>query len=219
LTRSGAATAAEIDDDAEMTMATEIRPEGSRPKGGWPEPAEVYKARIFMRHLHPYSNREMPEMSGIISTRTTAGIERDAIKSVLSISPFAAPLPGGAPESETWLVTDRLVRYVTRVAASYDRLQRHTAATRRPHAPTYRPEVSAGSDSDSYRAIAALAANRGMVGEEKSEDEYIDAGYRTLVDAPSAGGNAMVDSGIQHSDSSDPRGQVASNEVSRFAPN
>jgi hypothetical protein len=209
LTRSGDATAAEIDDDAEMTMATETRPEGSRPKGGWPEPAEVYKARVFMRHLHPYSNREMPEMSGIISTRTTAGMERDAIKSVLSISPFAAPLPGGAPESEMWLVTDRLVRYVTRVAASYDRLQRHTAATRLPHAPTYRPEVSAGSDSDSYRAIAALAANGGMAGEEKSEDECIDAGYRTLVDAPSAGGNAMVDSGIRHSDS-DPRGNVAS---------
>jgi hypothetical protein len=206
LTRSGDATAAEIDDDAEMTMATEIRPEGCRPKGGWPEPAEVYKARVFMRHLHPYSNREMPEMSGIISTRTTAGMERDAIKSVLSISPFAAPLPGGAPESEMWLVTDRLVKYVTRVAASYDRLQRHTAATRPPYAPTYRPEVSAGSDSDSYCAIAALAANGGMAGEEKSEDEYIDAGYRTLVDAPSAGGNATADSGIRHSDS-DPRGK------------
>jgi hypothetical protein len=164
LTRSGDATAAEIDDDAEMTMATEIRPEGSRPKGGWPEPAEVYKARVFMRHLHPYSNREMPEMSGIISTRTTAGMERDAIKSVLSISPFAAPLPGGAPESEMWLVTDRLVRYVTRAAASYDRLQRHTAA-RPSHAPTYRPEVSAGSDSDSYRAIAALGDNQCRVSE------------------------------------------------------
>jgi hypothetical protein len=164
LTRSGDATAAEIDDDAEMTMATEIRPEGSRPKGGWPEPAEVYKARVFMRHLHPYSNREMPEMSGIISTRTTAGMERDAIKSVLSISPFAAPLPGGAPESEMWLVTDRLVRYVTRAAASYDRLQRRTAA-RPSHAPTYHPEVSAGSDSDSYRAIAALGDNQCRVSE------------------------------------------------------
>jgi hypothetical protein len=164
LTRSGDATAAEIDDDAEMTMATEIRPESSRPKGGWPEPAEVYKARVFMRHLHPYSNREMPEMSGIISTRTTAGMERDAIKSVLSISPFAAPLPGGAPESEMWLVTDRLVRYVTRAAASYDRLQRRTAA-RPSHAPTYHPEVSAGSDSDSYRAIAALGDNQCRVSE------------------------------------------------------
>jgi hypothetical protein len=171
-----------------------------------------------MRHLHPYSNREIPEMSGIISTRTTAGAERDAIKSVLSISPFAAPVPGGAPETEMWLVTDRLVRYVTRVAASYDRLQHHTAATRSPHAPTYRPEVSADSDSDSYCATATSAANGGMAGKEKSEDESIDAGYRTLVDAPSAGRNAMVDSGIRHSDS-DPRGQVASDEVSRFATN
>jgi hypothetical protein len=209
LTRSGDATAAEIDDDAEMTMATEVRPEGSRPTEGWPEPAEVYKARVFMRHLHPYSNREMPEMSAIISTRTTSGMERDAIKSVLSISPFAAPLPGGAPESEMWLVTDRLVRYVTRVAASYDRLQRHTAATRPPHAPTYRAEVSAGSDSDPYGAIAALAGNGGMAGDQKSADEHIDAGYRTRVDAPSAGGNAMVGSGIRHSDS-DPPGQVTS---------
>jgi hypothetical protein len=154
-----------------------------------------------MRHLHPYSSREMPEMSGIISTRTTAGMERDAIKSVLSISPFAAPLPGGAPESEMWLVTDRLVRYVTRVAASYDRLQRHTVATRPAHTPTYRAEVSAGSDSDSYCAITALAANGGMAGEDKSEDQYSDAGYTTLVDAPRAGGTAMADSGIRHSDS------------------
>ena len=200
LTRSGEATAAEIDDDAEMTMATEIRPAGSRPKEGWPEPAEVYKARVFMRHLHPYSNREMPEMSGIISTRTTAGMERDAIKSVLSINPRAAPLPAGAPEGEMWLVTDRLVRYVTRVAASYDRLQRQTAVTRSPHAC----------------ATAASAANGVIAGEEKAEDEYIDARYRTLVDTPSAGGNAMVDSGIRHSDC-EPRGQVASNDVSRVA--
>jgi hypothetical protein len=165
LTRSGDATAAEIDDDAEMTMATEIRPEGSRPKGGWPEPAEVYKARVFMRHLHPYSNREMPEMSGIISIRTTAGMERDAINSVLSISPFAAPLPGGAPESEMWLVTDRLVRYITRVAASYDRLQRHTAATRPPHAPTYdRPAPTAlarAADASTTAAKRRLGAPLG----------------------------------------------------------
>jgi hypothetical protein len=107
------------------------------------------------------------------------------------------------------LVSDRLVRYVTRVAASYDRLQRHTAASRPPHAPTYCPEASAGSDSDSYCAIAALAAKGGMAGDEKSVDEHTDAGYRTLVDAPSAGGNTMVGSGIRYSDS-DPRRQVAS---------
>jgi hypothetical protein len=106
-----------------------------------------------------------------------------------------------------WLVTDRLVRYVTRVAASYDRLQSHAAAARPPQAPTYRAEVSAGSDSDSYCAIAALAG--GTAGEEKSEDEHIDAAYKTLVDAPSAGRNGMAGSGIRHSDS-DPRGQVTS---------
>lgn len=190
LTRSGDETASEIDGHAALMMMMETRPEESRPRGGWQLPAEVYKARLFVKHLMPINDDERPELAGTISFAHLDDTERDAIKSVLTIGPFAWPADRRA-DPDTWLVDNRLVRYTTQIAANHDRLER----LRRPEVPVS-SEMSrfepGGRGTDpltqaAYWTSAAANANQPTdAGTTDNgampEDKLVDLGFQTVVD-------------------------------------
>jgi len=180
-------TAGEIDKHAGMIMSMEIRPERLRPAGGWPEPAEVYKARTFMRHLELYHNPARPGFDGAINVSGLSELERDAVKSVFAIGPFMQLLD----RSGTWIVSRPLIRYLTRIAASYDHVQRLYSNASEPAATVVNhqaePIASPGADVSlsSYWANAARAANGQRIVSNsgtKSEEELIDHGFRRFVE-------------------------------------
>jgi hypothetical protein len=216
LTRRGAVTPAEIDDHANMMMMMETRPEELRPAGGWPVPAEVYKARVFMRNVKPYDNADRPEFAGTISRNGLSELERETVKSVLMIGPFVQLFD----KSDTWLVTSHLIRYLTSIAASYDRLQRLHGASDAPVAtPVYaaRPERVEKPESEipssSYWAGAAAAVNGTL---PDSEDEFIDAGFKAHMAQSASAVEGANDNPLSPSDP-DPDPQVRENESSRSA--
>jgi hypothetical protein len=210
LTRTGAATASEIDDHAEMMMAVEIRPESERPPEGWPEPPGVYKARIFTRHLEPYAASDSPDLTCRISYRGLTESEREAVSSVLKIGPFAVPVRGTG--DQTWAVTDRLVRYVTRIAASYDRLQ-HLYAMSPQRKTFYRPpDVASQTQSQASTAHIWDGAANGEAVLGASEDEIMGRGFDDFAAGPTRsmpGRTAASQDGHDGSGQVEQRGQVA----------
>lgn len=183
LTRGNGITVSEIDDHAKMVMGVEIRPEKLRPPMGWPEPPEVYKARLFHKHLKRYSDPAQPQFGGIISCAELGENERAAINSVLAIGAFAQPVEDRS-RADTWLVKWPLIHYVTAIGGTFDRVERIRQATAeapatmaRTPAPApvevFRPgEAESGS---AYWARAAAAAKSGRPAE--SESELAGRGY------------------------------------------
>jgi hypothetical protein len=169
LTGGGEITASEMDEHARMVMALEIRPEKLRPSIGWAEPPEVYKARLFLSNVKPYHDSRRPEFTGAIFCAGLDGQERDAVNSVLAIGTFAEPVDSRL-QAETWLVSRRLIHYVTAIAANYDRLQRiHQAAEAAlPEPVEVTPKVEFESDQ-SYWARAAAAAKGGRPAVSEAE--------------------------------------------------
>ncbi|MHC2566362.1 hypothetical protein [Bradyrhizobium liaoningense] len=192
LARHADETAGEIDEHAGMIMNLEVRPERLRPPGGWPEPAEVYKARTFMRHLEPYNNPDQPGFGGAINFAGLGELERDAVKSVFTIGPFAQLIDN----TGIWIVSKYLIRYLTRIAASYDYVQRlhqarEAAAAATPAAAVSQAEPMGSPRADvsphAYWANAARVANGGRIVTDsgtKSEEELIDYGFRKFVEDP-----------------------------------
>jgi len=174
LTRGGEETAGEIDEHADLMMRIETRPEQLRPPGGWAEPAEVYKARLFIRRFMPYHSPDHPHIVGTISLEGLKEIERDAIKSVLTIGPFAFP-EGNELEADYWFVTDRLLRYVTKIAADHDRIKRFRGAT------------SDLETARSDRGDAAQARDRRRTRSDEDdlakEQEFTNRGFRNFRNA------------------------------------
>jgi hypothetical protein len=205
LTRTREETAGEIDAHAGLMMILETRPVATRPHGGWPEPAEAYKARLFVRHVRPRYDPDHPEIAGTISLADLDEIERDAVRSVLTIGPFAWPKDGDAA-SDIWLVSRRLLRYVTQIAANHDRFERvYRTETPARVAEAVRP-VSAELPQESvelaleaptaatYWTRAAAAANRpdgGTTGDSSglSEDELVNVGFAANVEAVKTASN------------------------------
>jgi hypothetical protein len=177
LTRGKEITVSEIDDHARMVMGVEIRPEKLRPPTGWPEPPEVYKARLFHRHIRRYHDPAQPQFGGIISCAGLGEQERAAIGSVLAIGAFARPVEDRS-RPDTWLVTWRLIHYVTAIAGSFDRVERIRQSTaeapasmaRAPDlAPIDVPSPDAAEKGEAYWVRAAAAAKSGQPAESEAE--------------------------------------------------
>jgi len=188
LTRRDTETAAEIDSHAAMTMAMEVR--ANRLRADPDEPADAYKARMFLRHLEPLNDPAQSEYGATISVAGLAEFERQIVNGILAIGPYAKPV--GA-KAETWLVSNRLVRYLTRIVARYDRL--HVQAASKPRsvesveAGSQAPRPAVAFHPTSYwasAAAAAAAANDGQVVAPPTEEQLIDAGIAAHAGAPVA---------------------------------
>lgn len=202
LTRGGEETAGVIDEHAEMTMRVETRPERLRPAAGWPEPADVYKARLFLRRTRKFEDPEYPDLAGTISFKDLPDdIERDAINSVLIIGPFAYP-----KDAETWYVTHRLIRYVTKIAADFDRLRRFNTNT------------DGAQQSDSARAgEAARAAPRRNTDEHPRRDEYLNRGFRAFRDRADRNSQAKADRAARSNPGDEDEAKPAQGQGDRFS--
>ena len=197
LSRNRDETAGETDSHAELMMMMETRPV-ARARDDGPEPAEAYKARLFVRHVRPRYDPDNPELAGTISFANLDEIERDAIRSVLTIGPFAWPIDGNA-DSDTWLVSRRLLRYVTHVAANHDRFERFHRTERPVRVAVAVQPVSAelpleAPTAATYWTRAAAEANRadgGTTGDNSSlsEDELINVGFGAHVEAVKTASN------------------------------
>jgi hypothetical protein len=193
LTRGKEITVSEIDDHARMVMAVEVRPERLRPATGWHEPPEVYKARLFLKHIRRYHDPAQPQFAGVISSAELGEQERAAINSVLAIGAFARPVEDRSGD-DTWLVTWRLIHYVTAVAGKFDRVERIRQATTEKAVSAARPpepasveasrpsESERGSSSDYWKRAAAAAKSRPTAGSETElmEREYVDRAHEGL---------------------------------------
>src|SRR5205085_12547731 len=71
--------------------------------------------------VRPRYNPTQPGLVGTITLSELDEVERDAVRSVLTIGPFAWPME---EDPDTWLVSRRLLRYVTEAAANHDRFER-----------------------------------------------------------------------------------------------
>jgi hypothetical protein len=179
-------TASEIDEDARMAMAVETRPESLWPSGGWSQPAEVYKARVFLRHIEPHDNPTQPEYAYSISTANLNETERGAVKGIIALGPFTR-FAGDPARPATWLVSDRLIKFLQRIVASHDSLRRlyDTPEVSNAGAPEQSQAASRplyGFAPSSYWANVAQAANdRGPERtSEVAEEEYLNAGFNAL---------------------------------------
>jgi hypothetical protein len=185
LTRRDDETASEIDDHARMAMMVEVRPEALRPAGGWADPADVYKARVFLRHLEPYAGQS--EFTGTVSTANMNEIEREVMKYILALGPYAQQA-GSPSRAGLWLISNRLIRYLTRIVASHDSL-RHLYDSPEASTAAYEPVQTApraqpGFSPTSHWANAAAATNRSARYRPSTEEDYVTAGYGAHVDSP-----------------------------------
>jgi hypothetical protein len=201
LTRSGEPTTAEMDEHAAMVMALETRPEKLRPATGWFEPPEVHKARLFLRNVEPFQDPAWPEFVGTISCAGLNDQERDAVNAVLAIGNFARPVDVRSQDG-VWLVTRRLIHYVTAIAAVHDKLERMgtVPVSAGPAGAFAEPAMAAvvtaaatkAESGPAYWANAAAAARSGRPAESEADlvgRGFVDRAYEAYRDSDPGNGN------------------------------
>jgi hypothetical protein len=187
LTRGTDIAPLDIDSHAEMAMAVETRPDKLRPASGWPEPPEVYKARLFYCQIRHFHDAAHAQYGGIIYCDRLGEQERAVIDSVLAIGPFVQPFEN-RPQPDTWLVSWRLIHYVTAIVGKFDRLQRigqagvqaqsvasYASTAQRQGSAFAGPSMAQNGPEYWMRAAAAAKSGPAAASEaELAERDYID---------------------------------------------